>query len=90
MRSDQCGRMLCSRIKKLYFYLANSEEELLKVVAKLEKQGKDKIESKKDYNNRIEQEKMDQLRRMKLHGQFEELQTIKNQENRGTDSEIEI
>ena len=59
-------------------------------MAKLEKQGKDKIESKKDYNNRIEQEKMDQLRRMKLHGQFEELQTIKNQENRGTDSEIEI
>ena len=31
---------------------------------------KDKIEGKKDYSNRIEQEKMDQLRSMKLHGQF--------------------
>ena len=63
--------MLCSRIKKYRFYLANSEEELLKVVARLEKLGKDKIESKKDYNKRIEQEKMGQLRSMKLHGQFE-------------------
>ena len=26
---------------------------------------------KKDQNNRIEQEKMDHLRNMKLHGQFE-------------------
>ena len=40
----------------------NSEEELLKVVARLKKLEKDKIEGKKDYNNRIEQEKMDQLR----------------------------
>ena len=39
-------------------------------MATLEKLEKDKIESKKDYNNRIEQEKMDQLRSMKLHGQF--------------------
>ena len=39
-------------------------------MARLEKLGKDKIESKKDYNNRIEQEKVDQLRSMKLHGQF--------------------
>ena len=51
-------------------YLANSEEELLKVVARLEKLRKDKIESKKEYNNRTEQEKMDQLRSMKLHGQL--------------------
>ena len=28
----------------------NGEEELLKTVARLEKLGKDKIESKKDYN----------------------------------------
>ena len=47
MRSDQCGRMLCSRIKKLYFYLANSEEELLKVVAKLENKEKIKLKVKK-------------------------------------------
>ena len=48
----------------------NSEKNLLKVVARLEKLEKDKIESKNDYINRIEQEKMDQLRSMKLHGQF--------------------
>ena len=45
----------------------NSEKNLLKVVARLEKLEKDKIESKNDYINRIEQEKMDQLRSMKLH-----------------------
>ena len=48
----------------------NSEKNLLKVVARLEKLEKDIIESKNDYINRIEQEKMDQLRSMKLHGQF--------------------
>ena len=48
----------------------NSKKNLLKVVARLEKLEKDKIESKNDYINRIEQEKMDQLRSMKLHGQF--------------------
>ena len=31
---------------------------------------KDKIEIKKDCNNKIEQGKIDQLRSMKLHGQF--------------------
>ena len=60
-----------AELRSIDFYLANSEEELLKVVARLEKLGKDKIESKKDYNKRIEQEKTDQLRSMKLHGQFE-------------------
>ena len=58
-----------AELRSIDFYLANSEEELLKVVARLEKLGKDKIESKKDCNNRIE-EKMDQLRSLKLHGQF--------------------
>ena len=48
----------------------NSEDELLKIVARLEKLKKDKIEVKKYYNNRIQQEKMDQLRSIKLHGQF--------------------
>ena len=37
---------------------------------KVEKLEKDKIKGKKYYNNRIEQEKLDQLRSMKLHGQF--------------------
>ena len=60
-----------AELRSIDFYLANGEEELLKVVARLGKSGKDKIESKKDYNNRIEQKKMDQIRSMKLHGQFE-------------------
>ena len=38
---------------------------------KVKKIGKDKIQSKKDYYNKIEQEKIDQLRSMKLHCQFE-------------------
>ena len=42
-----------AELRSIDFYLANSEEKLLKVVARLEKLGKDKIESKKDYNNRI-------------------------------------
>ena len=42
----------------------------MKVVAKLEKLEKDKIENKKDFKSGIEQEKVDQLRSMKLHGQF--------------------
>ena len=54
-----------AELRSIDFYLANSEEELLKVVARLEKLGKDKSESKKDYKNRIEQEKMDHLRSMK-------------------------
>ena len=60
-----------AELRSIDFYLANSEEELLKVVARLEKLAKEKIESKKDYNKRIEQEKMDQLRSMELYGQFE-------------------
>ena len=36
----------------------------------LEKLGKDNIENKKDCKNRTNQEKMDQLGSMKLHGQF--------------------
>ena len=66
-----------AELRSIDFYLPNSEEQLLKVVARLEKLGKDKIESKKDYKNRTEPEKMDQLRSIKLHGQFgEEIQTI--------------
>ena len=59
-----------AELRSIDFYLTNSEGELLKVVARSEKLRKDKIENKKDYNNRVEEEKMDQLRSMKLHGQF--------------------
>ena len=65
------GEEFCAtELRYIDFYLVNSEEELLKVVARLEKLEKYKTEGKKDYNNRIEQEKVDQLKRMKLHGQF--------------------
>ena len=54
IKSRYGGRVLIS-VEKCYaaefrsidFYLANSEEKLLKVVARLEKSEKDKIESKK-------------------------------------------
>ena len=59
-----------AELRSIDFYLVNSEEGLLKIVAKLEKLKNDKIEGKKDYSNIVEQEKMDQLRIMKLHGQF--------------------
>ena len=52
-------KCFAAELKSIDFYLVNSEEELLKVVARLEKWEKDKIEGKKDYNNRIEQEKID-------------------------------
>ena len=61
-----CG----AELRSIDFYLENREEELLKVVARLEKLRIGKTESKTDYNNRIEQEKIDQLRSMKLHAQF--------------------
>ena len=40
-------------------------------MARSEKLEQDELGSKKDYSNRTEQEKMDQLRSMKLHVQFE-------------------
>ena len=48
-----------AELRSIDFHPVNRAEELLKVVARLEKLKKDKIESKKDYNNRIEQDKMD-------------------------------
>ena len=54
----------------LDFYFANSKEGLLKVVIRLQKLGKYKIERRNDYNSRIEREGIDELKSMKLHGQF--------------------
>ena len=48
----------------------NSEEELLKVVARLGKLEKDKIEGKKRLQQNRIRKKKDQLRNMKLHGQL--------------------
>ena len=66
------------------------KKELLKVVARLEKLEKDKIEGKKDYKIRIEQEKMDQLKSMNCMVSLEGIQTIKNQEVHGSGSKMEI
>ena len=80
-----------TELRSIDFYLVNNEEELLKVVARLEKLQKDKKgKGKKDCNNRIEQEKMDQLRSMKLHGQFGRDTDDKKLGNHVTGSEMEI
>ena len=59
-----------AELRSIDFYLENSEDELLKLVVSLEKLEKNKIEKITDYINRTEQEKIDQLRSMKLDGQF--------------------
>ena len=80
-----------TELRSIDFYLVNNEEELLKVVARLEKLQKDKKgKGKKDCNNRIEQEKMDQLRSMKLQGQFGRDTDDKKLGNHVTGSEMEI
>lgn len=67
-------------------YLANSDEMLLKVAARPEKLDKDKIETKNEYKKR----KIDELRDMQLHGQYlNGIQTIKNQKNHETGSDLE-
>ena len=43
-----------AELRSIDFYLANSEEELLKVGPRLEKSKKDKIKSKRDYSNKRE------------------------------------
>ena len=58
----------CAELRSINIYLASSEERLLKAVARIQKLGKDKIESKNDYSSRIEREKIDKVGRMKLHG----------------------
>ena len=47
-----------AELRAIDFYVKNSEEELLKIVARSEKLEKDETESKKGYNKRIEQEKI--------------------------------
>ena len=70
-----------AELRRIYFYLEYSEDGLLKVVASLEKLEKDKIERKTDYINRIEQEKIDQLRSMKLDGQFRRIYDKKSEKS---------
>ena len=82
-----------AELRSIDFYLANSEERLLKVVARLEKLGKDKIE-------RIQQKRLQQQNIKRKNGPFKkceiawsfllEIQTIKNRKNHGAGSEMEI
>ena len=65
---EECS---ATELRRIDHYLANSDEMLLKVVARLEKLDKDKIESNTEYNKRIERDKIDKLKGMKPHGQFE-------------------
>ena len=58
-------------LRNVHHYLANSHEVLLAAVAKEEGLEKESIEKKERYKERIEREKMEELERMKLHGQFE-------------------
>ena len=44
--------------------------EICGKVRRLQKLGTDETENKIDYNSRREQEKIDEIRSMKLHGQF--------------------
>ena len=44
--------------------------EICGKVRRLQKLGTDETENEIDYNSRREQEKIDEIRSMKLHGQF--------------------
>jgi hypothetical protein len=57
--------------RSLDFYLASSEEVLLKYVARVNGLEKDNIEDKKAYQKRVENEKKEKVKAMPLHGQFE-------------------
>ena len=63
-------KLCAAELRSTDFYLVNSEKELLELLERLENLEKHKIEGKRDYSNTIEQEKMYQLRIIKLHGQF--------------------
>ena len=59
-----------AKSKSIYHYLPNSDEMLLKAVARLEKLSKNKNKNKNDHSKRIKQEKIDKLRCMQLYDQF--------------------
>ena len=58
-------------LRSVHSYLANSHEILLAAVAKEEGLVKETIEKKHSYKERIEKRKIEELEKMKLHGQFE-------------------
>ena len=60
-----------AEMRNIDYYVANSKEKLLKVVARLERLDREKIEGKEEYKTRMEREKIETIEGMELHGQFE-------------------
>ena len=58
-------------LRNVHHYLANSQEILLKAVAKEEGLNKEMLEGKEVYKERIANEKKEELEKMNLHGQYE-------------------
>ena len=63
---------VASELRCIHYYLVNSEEVLLKAVVKEHGIDEREIEGKEAYDRRIENEKLESVSSMKLHGQFEE------------------
>ena len=61
--------------RNLNFYLANSEEKLLKFVAEANKLDKNRIKGKQVYKARLQSERLERWKEMPLHGQTEEVRT---------------
>ena len=58
-------------VRNLHQYIANSEEELLKFVANSMQLDPTSIEEKSNFQKRLADQKMNEMKSMKLHGQFE-------------------
>ena len=58
-------------LRSVHYYVTNSQEVMLAAVMREEGLKKEDIENKQKYKERIEKEKMAELEKMKLHGQFE-------------------
>ena len=55
----------------MHHYIANSEEELLKFVSESMNLDPADIEEKEKFQQRIISQKIDEIKSMKIHGQFE-------------------
>ena len=69
-------------IRNMYHYIANSDEELLKFVARSLEIDENSVEDKGTFEKRVIEEKKDDLKGMKLHGQFEvQTENLKTEES---------
>ena len=60
-----------SEVRNIQHYIANSEEELLQFVANSMQIDPASVEEKNNFQKRLINQKIDGLKGMKLHGQFE-------------------